>query len=215
MAIATDAILTIKDLLDRLGGIPPERVRFRPLPGTATEQDVLDVDAREDRLCELVDGILVEKTMGLLESLLALALGGFLRAHVIPRNLGLVSGADGTIKLIPGLVRIPDVAFFSWDRITGGRVPREPIPLLAPDLAIEILSISNTRAEMSRKRGEYFAAGVRLVWEIDPEDRSAAVYLPDGSRTVLDASQTLDGADVLPGFRLPLADLFAELDRLC
>jgi hypothetical protein len=64
-------IETLADLLEQLGGIAPERVRFRPPPGTATEKDMLEVEAHEDRLCELVDGVLVEKAMGWRESLLA------------------------------------------------------------------------------------------------------------------------------------------------
>ena len=67
-------IETLADLLRQLGGISPERVRFRPLPGTATERDVLDVQTREGRLCELVDGVLVEKGIGFRESFLAMAL---------------------------------------------------------------------------------------------------------------------------------------------
>ena len=73
------------------------------------------------------------------------------------------------VWLFRGLVRIPDVAFTSWERLPGRRVPPEPIPELAPDLAVEVLSQSNTEAEMTRKRGEYFAAGVRLVWLVDPD----------------------------------------------
>ena len=95
-------IRTLADLLDRLGGISAERVRFHPAPGTATEADVIEVGVREGRHCELVDGVLVEKAMGLRESLLAVALGGILRGFVIPRNLGLVSGADGTVPAVPG-----------------------------------------------------------------------------------------------------------------
>ncbi len=117
------------------------------------------------------------------------------------------------MRLVPGLVRVPDLAFASWDRIPGRRRPTGPIADFAPDLAIEVLSRSNTRAEMVRKRREYFASGVRLVWEVDPVARTVAVFdAPDHSR-VLDESQTLDGGDVLPGFALPLADLFGELDR--
>jgi Uma2 family endonuclease len=205
-------IWTLADLLDRLGGISPERVRFHPAPGTATEADVIEVGVREGRHCELVDGVLVEKAMGLRESFLALALGAILRGFVIPRNLGLVSGEAGTYRLFPGLVRIPDVAFVSWDRIPGRRVPEVPIPDLAPDLAIEVLSESNTEPEMARKLGEYFAAGVRLVWMIDPKTRTVAVHDAPDRSTMLDESRTLDG-DVLPGFALPLSDLFAELDR--
>jgi Uma2 family endonuclease len=136
-----------------------------------------------------------------------------LSAFVVPRNLGSVSGADGTLRLFPGLVRIPDVAFIAWDRVPGGTIPEEPIPDLVPDLAIEVLSASNTPGEMARKRREYFAAGIRLAWMVEPQTRTVTVFTgPDQSRT-LNESQTLDGGEVLPGFALPLRDLFAELDR--
>jgi Uma2 family endonuclease len=208
-----EAVQTLADLIDRLGGIPLDRVRARPAPGTATEADVVEVELRENRLCELVDGVLVEKAVGYQESLLALALALHLRGFVDPRNLGLVSGADGMMRLFPGLVRIPDVAFVSWDRVPGRRVPREPIAGFAPDLAVEVLSRSNTPAEMARKRQEYFASGVRLVWLVDPVARTVTVFTgPDRSKA-LGAADTLDGSDVLPGFALPVGDLFAELDR--
>ncbi len=206
-------IRTLADLLERLGGIPADRVRFHPAPGTATEADVIEVERREDRLCELVDGVLVEKAIGFRESLLAAALCGILREFVVPRNLGLVSGADGMVRLFPGLVRIPDVAFVSWDRIPDRRVPESPIPDLAPDLAVEVVSESNTAAEMARKREEYFAAGVRLVWSVDPRSRTVTVHDAPGRFTVLDETATLDGGEVLPGFVMPLRGLFAEVDR--
>jgi Uma2 family endonuclease len=128
-------------------------------------------------------------------------------------DLGLVTGADGMVRLFPGLVRIPNVAFASWARIPNRRVPTEPIPELVPELAVEVLSKSNTDAEMTRKCGEYFAAGVLVVWLVDPESRTATVYTAPDQSTVLDETQTLDGAPVLPGFSLRLRELFAELDR--
>ena len=214
MAIAADDTpLTLRDFIRRLGNIPLSRVLMDPPPGRATEADLLKAERRYQRLYELVDGTLVEKGMGFQESLLAAALIGFLRVFVVPRNLGVVSAPDGSVRLFPGLVRVPDVSFASWDRFPGRKIPKQPIPDLAPDLAVEVLSKSNTRPEMKRKRGEYFAVGVRLVWEIDPRRRTASVYTPDGAVTVLKESQRLDGADVLPGFSLELRDLFAELDR--
>lgn len=205
-------IHTLADLLERLGGIAPARVRYHPAPGTATEADVIAARGREGRNCELIDGVLVEKAMGYPESLLAVALAGLLREFVRPRNLGLISGADGSVRLFPGLVRIPDVAFASWDRFPERCVPTVPIPDLAPDLAVEMLSEGNTAGETARKRREYFAAGVRLIWMIDPRDRTATVFIGPEQSTVVDETQTLDGGDVLPGFLLPLRDLFAELD---
>jgi Uma2 family endonuclease len=205
---------TFADLLRNLGDVPPDRILLSPAPGTATEADLLRVvDGVDGQLCELVDGTLVEKGMGVRESLLAFALGGFLRDFVRPRNLGFLTGPDGTLRLWEGLVRLPDVAFISWDRIPGRRVPDEPIPDLAPDLAVEILSVSNTRAEMERKRGEYFRAGVPLVWEIEPRARTVTVYTALDKSTVLSANDVLDGGSVLPGFSLPLANLFGELDQ--
>lgn len=206
-------ILTLDDLLEHLGGIAPVRVLFRPLPGTATEADLILANAGKRGLFELVDGVLVEKGMGYNESALALVIAGLLRAFIVPRNLGLVSGADGMMRLFPGLVREPDVAYVSWARVPGGRYPTEPIAGFAPDLAVEVLSRSNTKAEMARKRREYFEAGVRLVWEVDPRARTVAVYETPEQATVLDASATLDGGEMLPGFALPLIELFAELDR--
>ena len=144
-------------------------------------------------LCELADGVLVEKAMGLRESLLACALISLIRAFVIPRKLGLVSGEAGTIQLLSGLIRVPDVAFISWSRFPGGRVPDEPMPRIAPDLVIEVLSKGNTKAEMRRKRREYFEAGVDVVWEVDPEKRTAAVYHRGQSKPVLhDQTQTIE-----------------------
>jgi Uma2 family endonuclease len=206
-------IATLADLLERLGGIPPERIRYHPYPGTATEEDVLRVEQEENRLCELVDGVLVEKAMGFRESLLALALADYLRHFEAPRNLGLVTGADGMMRLFPGLVRIPDVAFVSWESIPEGKVPEDPIPDLAPDLAVEVLSRGNTPGEMRRKRRDYFDAGVTLVWIIDPKERTATVFTSPTDSVKLTERESLDGGDVLSGFSLPLCDLFSELDR--
>ena len=205
---------TVADLVEALGGIPGDRIRLIPAPGTATEQDLLHVNDHEDRLCELVDGTLVEKPLGYLESRLAAYLIELIGAFVRSRNLGLLTGPDGPLRLRPRLVRLPDVGFVSWSRVPGGRPPKEKVPALAPDLAVEVLSESNTRAEMVRKRGEYFAAGGRLVWIVDPEPRTVEVYRPGGGEpTRLTEADTLSGEDVLPGFSLPLKDLFAELDR--
>jgi Uma2 family endonuclease len=206
-------VRTVGDLLARLGDIPAARVRLHPFPGTATERDLIDVLDQENRTCELVEGTLVEKAMGFRESLLALLLGELLGRFVRANNLGLVAGSDGTLKLFAGLVRAPDVSFVSWKRIPEGKVPSEPIPLLVPDLAIEVLSQGNTRAEMARKRQEYFKAGTILVWMIDPRSRTAVVYRSPDEGHTLNENDRLDGENVLPGFTLPLAELFAELDR--
>ncbi len=206
-------LTSLADLLDDLGGIAPDRVLFRPAPGRATERDLLRINDRKEVLCELVDGVLVEKPMGATESLLAGAFIQYIRNYLERHELGTVLGADGTLRLRPGLVRVPDVSFISWDRIEGDEFPHDPIPELAPDLAIEVLSEGNTRKEMERKLREYFTHGARLVWIVDPQDRAVDVYTSPDDRRRLRNGQTLDGGDVLPRFRLPLRKLFAQSRR--
>jgi Uma2 family endonuclease len=206
-------IRTLADLQHRLGGVPLDRIRFHPFPGTATVQDVLDVHRREGKLCELVEGVLLEKAMGYNESRLAVFLASLLNAFVLARNLGIVTGTDGTVELMPDLVRIPDVAFASWGRLPGRQSPTEPIPRVAPNLAVEVLSRGNTPGEMAAKRQDYFAAGVDLVWEVNPVARTVTAYTAPDSFVTLGTADTLDGGAVLPGFRLPLQQFFAELDR--
>jgi Uma2 family endonuclease len=201
---------TLADLLERLGSIPLERVRMHPAPGTAVEEDVLRHLVGGRTLCELVDGVLVEKPMGFYESILAAVLIEHLRVFVKARDLGVVVSPDGTMRLESGLVRSPDVGFLSWNRFPGRKLPRDPIPAIAPDLAVEVISRGNTEPEMERKLREYFRSGARLVWYTDPRTRTVRVYTSPESVTLLDESGTLDGGDVLPGFSLPIRQWFAE-----
>jgi Uma2 family endonuclease len=213
MSAALDQELTLADVLRQLGGISPRRIRFHPAPGTATEDDVVKIRDRERRLFELVDGVLVEKVMGYWESVLAIELARFLGNFVKRRKLGTLAGEAGMLRLSPGLVRIPDLSFITRARIAQHRRALAPIPPLAPDLAIEVLSEGNTAREMARKVGEYFASGCRLVWLVDSRTRTIAVYTSVDKPIVFTEKQTLTGGDVLPGFRLPLRKLFSLLDE--
>jgi Uma2 family endonuclease len=201
----------VGEMLERLGRIDPHRVRSSPPPGEATEKDVLRLLDRENRLYELVDGVLVEKVMGLKESALAMLLGRRMGNFVEQWDLGIITGADGTLRLMPRLVRIPDVAFISWSQLPRREYPSEPIPDLYPDLAVEVWSAANTVQEMERKLKEYFLAGTRLVWIVQPESRTVHVYTSPDDCTVLKESDTLTGGEVLPGFTLLLRQLFARL----
>lgn len=200
------------DLLEHFGPIPLWRIRTIPSPGAATEDDVLEIHHREDRLCELVDGVLVEKTVGTQESYLAVLLSRLISEFVESHDLGFVLGSDGMARLNPGLIRIPDVSFVSWRHFSQRRVPATPMLDLAPDLAVEVLSPSNTTKEMERKLRDYFEAGVSLVWYIDPPSRTVRVYRAPEEVRVLDESGTLDGFEILPGFSLSVARLFERLD---
>jgi Uma2 family endonuclease len=188
--------------------VPLERIPFPPAPGSATEADLLTASRGEKRLYELVDGVLVEKAMGYYESLLAGLLLRLLWNFLDEHDLGIALAPDGTLRLMPGLVRMPDVSFLCWDRFPGRRLPAEAIPDLAPDLAVEILSEGNTEAEMARKVGEYFRAGARLVWLVDPRERSARVFTSPQTFSTVTEEGALDGGAVLPGFQVSLRDWF-------
>ena len=205
--------LTLAELNDLFGPMPAHRIRNTPSPGTATVRDYLDVQETADRLYELIDGVLVEKTMGFYESRLAFVLAYLIESFLQDNNLGIVVGESAATRLLPEQVRIPDVAFISWDRLPERKIPREPLPSLVPDLAVEVLSKSNTKQEMDRKLKDYFQSGVRLVWYLDPPTQTAKVYTsPEESRSV-DKNGTLDGGDVLPGFSLSMQEWFARADR--
>ncbi len=208
--LAPPAIETIADLIESLGDVPPDRIRLIPAPGTATEADVLAAHARDKRLFELVDGVLVEKGMGLHESTVALTLAFKILQFLEIHDLGKAAGADGFVKLNTGLVRIPDFLFIRWERL-----PREFDPMLpiAPDLAVEVLSRSNTRREMARKLREYFEYGASLVWYVDPKTRTVAVYTSPDDVTVLDENQTLTGGQVLPGLEISLKEVFDRAEQ--
>jgi Uma2 family endonuclease len=209
--IENHATWTAVRLAERFGPIPLYRIRTSPPPGEATEEDVIRIHDREDRLCELVDGILVEKVMGAYESMLAVEIARLLKNFVKPRKLGTVLGSDGMLKLAPGLIRIPDVAYLSMAKFPNGRFPKGAAAPLAPDLPVEVLSPSNTVKEMDEKLEDYFNHGARLVWYVDPDRRAIDVYTGVNAHRTYTEKEKLDGGDLLPGFELDIAELFAEL----
>jgi Uma2 family endonuclease len=204
---------TIDQLLAALGDIHPSRVRLDPPPGRATVADVVRLNDRHGRLYELVDGTLVEKIMGFPESLLAAYLIRIVGKYLDQNDLGELVGADGMMQIFPNFVRMPDVAFISKERLPGGQSPTEPAPEIVPDLAVEVLSPGNTRKEMNRKLKEYFSAGVRVVWFVNRTDRTITVYRAPEVMQVFGEKDTLDGGEVLPGFRLPVTNLFERVPR--
>ncbi len=196
-----------------LGNIPMTRVRSEPAPGTASVDDVVRLRNSERRLYELVDGTLVEKAMGWQESLLAGILLQWLNNYLDQNRLGVATGPDGMTRLFGDTVRGPDVAFVGWDRMPGGQIPKEPVPDLVPNFVIEVLSVGNTFGEMSRKRREYFQAGVELLWMVDHRSRTVTVFRTAQDSTVFTDEQKLDGGKVLPGWQIDIAELFSRLDR--
>ena len=200
---------SLAEMLHRLGDIPLERILARPAPGTATPRDVLRLcDGEPKRLCELVDGVLVEKAMGHRESRIAVELGRVIGNHLKDNNLGILAGADGPHRLEDDLIRFPDVAFIAWDRIPADADPETPMPDWVPSLAVEVISENNTTGEMKRKLKDYFEAGVELVWYVDPKERVVRVYTSEDDCRTLTENDSLDGGSLLPGFQFSVRELF-------
>lgn len=205
-------VWTASEVIAHFGDIPIARIRTSPPPGEATEADVIELHERDDLLCELIDGTLVEKTMGWQESYLAISIATLLNSFVQPKKLGMVFGADGMFRLEPEQIRIPDVAFISKQRFAGRTLKPGAFWELGCDLAVEVISPSNTRREMERKLTDYFAAGVGAVWLVYPKSREVLVYSSPSNSVTLRGDALLDGGALLPGFSIPVAQLFAELD---
>lgn len=176
---------------------------------TVIPQTEMSIDS--DTLFEVVDGEIVEKRMGAYEELLALSLYDILAAFVTPRKLGRPAH-EILFNLAPlNCQRRPDVAFVSKDRWTPGQGDTQtPAWNVVPNLAVEIVSPSNSMNEVRGKVREYFAAGVEIVWVVLPEFDEVHVYDSPRSNRILAFEDELNGDPVVPGFRLPLADLFAD-----
>lgn len=214
MAQVTDhstPAVTIGVLFDRFGDIPIHRIVRDPAPGTATVEDVVRLDDRHDRICELVDGTLVEKPMGFWESQLAYRLGLSLGNYLAQTDLGIATGADGMMQISPNQVRIPDVSFISWEDLKGSGYPEQAAPNMPATLAVEVISDSNTPREMERKLGEYFESGSKLVWYVYPKTKEVKVYASPTEVTVLKETDTLTGGDLLPGLTIALKQLFKPI----
>ncbi len=160
----------------------------------------------------LLEGELYEMTPtgwkhGDVASELDVAIGSYVKAH----KLGRVTAAETGYDLAPGTTLAPDVGF-----VAAARVP-DPLPIgyvpFAPDLAVEVVSPGNSSTELNTKIKKYMKHGTRLLWIVYPEKQTVAVYRPiatgqEAHVEFLDLDGFLDGADVLPGFKLALREIF-------
>lgn len=180
--------------------------------GHLVTADELERMGRED--LELVRGVLVPvmTPAGGEHGALAALLTASLFAFVKPRDLGRVYVEVGyRLFTDPDTVRGPDVSFVSKKREAQAKLRRGFIHG-APDLAIEIVSQDKTLADVTIKAGEYMQAGTLLVWVVNPPTRTVQVHQPQRLTRTLTVGETLDGGDLLPGFTLTLAELFAQAE---
>ena len=126
-------------------------------------------------------------------------------------KLGFVTLPDGGFVLFPNrqTVVAPDVAFIRRERLPAEIDWDDYVPV-PPDLAVEVLSPSNTRKQVAEKVELYLAAGVPLVWVFRPRTRGVTVHRPGLPPLDLGIADELDGEDVLPGFRLKIADVYRQ-----
>ena len=159
---------------------------------------------------ELVKGVLVEQMAASKEyERTVIRTGRHMDIHVDVHGLGEVYGSNRAYVTVPGspsTSRMPDLSFVSNARLAQPDLAGKLYDG-APDLAVEILSDSNTPAEIAQKISEYLSAGGKAVWVIDIDARALTVHTPDVLPLVLTDADTVDGRDYLPGFVCAVADL--------
>lgn len=164
---------------------------------------------------ELVRGVVVGAeeadvpTAGAKHGWIAAMIFRLLDAYSFPRDLGFLFG-DGVGYVVsrdPDTIRVPDVSFLRHERVPNGEVPDGFWPF-APDLAVEVVSPGDSANELRDKVDQYLTAGTRLVWVVWPKQQRVSVHAPNSATRELRADDELDGGDVLPGFRVRIADLF-------
>jgi len=140
-------------------------------------------------------------------------LSGLLQQFVRQHRLGRVfnDGVGFELIALPRTVRNPDLSFVRSDRLPPGGIRRRGFLKMAPDLSVEVLSPDESAAELQEKIGDYQAAGTPLIWVIDPERSTVRVLQLGEPDLLLRADDTLDGGDVIPGFRCPVSELFEGL----
>jgi Uma2 family endonuclease len=160
---------------------------------------------------ELVRGELVEVGFAsVVHAVIVSVLYDALKPFVVARGLGVVFG-DGVGCITtrnPDTVRGPDLSFVAADRVPSSGFPSGYWPF-APDLAVEVVSPNERMSEVQDRVREYLAAGSRLVWVLRPTRRTATAYSADGLVREFKIGDVLDGGDVVPGFRVAVAELFA------
>jgi len=188
--------------------IPPRSRRPRPVK-VVTADDLLKLPRNGHRY-ELVKGVLKEMSPAAPKhGRIAMRIGALLEQHARKNNLGVVYAAETGFKLRqnPDTVRAADAAFIARQRIPKKGEP-EGFWAIAPDLAVEVISPSDSAERIQSKIADWLEAGTRLLWIIYPNTQTVTEYRSLTEARVLSARETLNGYDVLPGFTCPVSELF-------
>lgn len=158
-----------------------------------------------ERLFELINGEIVEKVASFTPSRIAARIARLIGNF--SDDLGYVTGADGSYILSPGYEVMPDAGY-----ISKARLPHEPAREVEgpPDLAVEVKSPTDSKRELRQKAELYLRFGTQMVWLVFPEEQRVEVYVPDDDVREFDINGVLDGGDTLPGFVLPVREIFPQ-----
>jgi Uma2 family endonuclease len=159
---------------------------------------------------ELVEGHLERKGMGAKSSSINHLIGMLLGLYVRTNQLGYVFESECIYRCFPGLprtIRKPDVSFVKNGRFPNNQIPKGVIEI-APDFVVEVMSVHDRWSRVNKKVQELLAAGVPLVWVVDPGTITVHIYLPDGSSTRHGVGETVSADPAVPGFRVAVAELF-------
>ncbi|MGI8885089.1 MAG: Uma2 family endonuclease [Pyrinomonadaceae bacterium] len=176
---------------------------------------------------ELVDGIVVPKNTsprkifkeinqmptGTLRGIVTSRLTAYLTIYVIENDLGETCAAETGFRLNPNTVRGADIAFIKQEKLDIFGIPVNFFPV-APDLAVEVISPSNTYDEIQDKIEKYFGGGTKLIWIVDPKRRKIFVHRPNNTVSLLNETDTLEGEDVVLNFHLSLGKIFGKLAQI-
>lgn len=175
--------------------------------------ELAELPDNANRLLELIDGQIVEKMPSFRPSQIAALILTYLNLYLFKNLIGYVTGADGSYVIDEDNQFIPDVGY-----IAKARMPEMPerTALVPPDLAVEVVSPTDSVRKVQRKARRYLRAGTKIVWIVYPEDQTVDVCLPDetepdGMRIIeFGVDSILDGGDVLPGFTLAVKAIFGD-----
>lgn len=177
-----------------------------------TDEELLSLPDRLKK-CEIIRGELVVSPAGIEHEEIGVRLIVTLGAYVRRHKLGIVCGSSAGYWMKGRTAFLsPDVSFIAKDRLQGAKRAPKKFFDGAPDLAVEVLSPSDTIDKLHEKIVEYFDNGAKLIWVLNPEEQTVLVYHTPQPDTLLRAGDALDGEAVVEGFSMPVSELFAELD---
>lgn len=177
---------------------------------TWTEQELMSLP-KEGYKYELIQGELIMGPAGIEHEEIGANLLTALRRFVSERKLGIVCGSSAGYWMKSGNLRSPDVSFIRKERLQGYKRPPKGFFQGSPDIAIEILSPTDTVEGLHGKIVEYFENDTKLAWVVNPEEQTVLIYHSPQPSKLLTKNDLLDGEEILKGFTFPIAELFAEI----